>query len=66
MRCIHTLVDGRQLSRIDPIPRVRDMFAVEVYQPDEAPLEYQRWVWRGVPCTLVVFWSNRVGRQTVR
>ena len=64
-RCITTLVDGRQPSRIDPIPRVRDMFAVEVYQRDEYPPEFQQW--RGVPaCTLVVFWSMRVGRQSMR
>lgn len=64
-RCITTLVDGRQPSAIDPIPRVRDMFAVEVYKPDEYPPEYQHW--GGIPrCTLVVFWSMRVGRQAMR
>ncbi len=66
-RCMEFLVDGRPPSRIDPVPRVRDMFAVEVYQPDEAPPEYRQWVWRGAyPCTLVIFWSSRVGRQANR
>jgi len=66
-RCITAIVDGRPPGPIDPIPRVRDMFAVEVYQPGEVPPEYRHWYWRGrYPCTLVVFWSNRVARQKVR
>ena len=66
-RCVKTIVDGREVSPIDPVPRVRDMFAVEVYQPPDIPPEYQHWYWRSrYPCTLVVFWSMRVGRQAVR
>lgn len=66
-RCYTYIVDGRQPSPIDPVPRVKDMFAVEVYQPGEVPPEYRHWYWRGTyPCTLVVFWSNRVARQKVR
>lgn len=64
-RCITTLVDGRQPSVIDPLPRVRDMFAVEVYRDDEYPPEYRHWREK-TPCTLVVFWSMRVGRQAMR
>ena len=66
-RCIQPVVDGRLPSAIDRIPRVRDMFAVEVYQPNEVPPEYQHLFWRGeAQCTLVVFWTNRVGRQKLR
>lgn len=62
-----TLYDGRPPSVVDRIPRVRDMFAVAVYEPDEAPPEYQQWVWRGAyRCKLVIYWSNRVGREAIR
>lgn len=57
-RCIKRLVNGQPMSVSNPEPRVKDLFAVEVYQPDEAPPEYQSWVWQGsYPCTLVVYWT---------
>lgn len=65
-RCITTLVDGRPPSEMNPLPLLPEMFAVEVYQPAEAPPEYQSWVWGGMfPCTLVVFWSERAVRQEI-
>ena len=60
-RCITTIVDG---GRPVPLPRVRDIIAVEVYQPDQIPLEYHGYNWRGrYPCTLVIYWSSDARRR---
>lgn len=65
-RCISAIVDGRPISQMNPMPLVDEMFAVEVYQPAEAPPEYQTWVWRGfAPCTLVVFWTDRAVQRAM-
>ena len=63
-RCTVVLVNGNARSLSNPLPRVRDLYAVEVYQPEDMPPEYQHWYWRGAyPCTLVVIWTTYAKRR---
>lgn len=65
-RCIAAIVDGREVNDMNPVPRPQEMFAVEIYQPDEMPPEYQHFYWRGpTRCTLVVFWTERAVKQAI-
>lgn len=72
-RCIVRIVDGGFPYSYDAVPRPKDVYAVEVYQPPEIPPEYRHWYWdrnrRGryfQPCTLVVMWSMQEAQRDLR
>ena len=74
-RCVKTIYDGGFPYRYMPVPRPRDVYAIEVYQPPDIPLEYRHWYWQGVkvgrktqpaPCTLVVMWSMTEAQRQFR
>jgi hypothetical protein len=63
-RCIKYIVDGGFPYSFNPIRKVSELYAVEVYQPPDIPPEYRHWYWVdnkkakiATPCTLVVMWS---------
>jgi hypothetical protein len=45
---------------------VKDLFAIEVYQPSDVPPEYQHLNWQGKPCTLVMMWSMGEAQRQLR
>lgn len=72
-RCIVRIVDGGFPYSYDAVPRPKDVYAVEVYQPPDIPPEYRHWYWdrnrRGryfQPCTLVVMWSMQEAQRDLR
>jgi hypothetical protein len=72
-RCWVRIVDGGFPYSYNPIPRPNDVYAIEVYQPPDIPLEYRHWYWgqkRGnsysTPCTLVVMWSTREAQKGLK
>jgi hypothetical protein len=72
-RCIRWIYDGGFPYSYNPIPRPRDVYAIEVYQPPDIPLEYRHQYWSynqkgkySQPCTLVVMWSMQEGQRGLR
>jgi hypothetical protein len=72
-RCIVRILDGGFPYSYNPVPRVKDLYAVEVYQPPHIPLEYRHWYWGKsrngkypAPCTLVVMWSMQEAQRGLR
>lgn len=72
-RCIVRILDGGFPYSYNPIQRVKDLYAVEVYQPPDIPLEYRHWYWGtsgrrkySTPCTLVVMWSMQEAQRDLR
>ena len=73
-RCIAWILDGGFPYSYNPIPRVNDLYAVEVYQPPDIPSEYRHWYWSrpsgrkrySTPCTLVVMWSMQEAQRGLR
>lgn len=68
-RCWQKIVDGG-VPGAGPIYRPGDIYAVEIYQPPNIPLEYRShyWGWNPKgkyrqPCTLVVMWSMREAQR---
>ena len=74
-RCIRAIYDGGFPYRYNVIPKPKDVFAIEVYQPPDIPLEYRHWYWGDIkvgrqtqkaPCTLVVMWSMTEAQRQLR
>ena len=74
-RCITRIIDGGFPYRYNPLPKPTDVYAIEVYQPPDIPLEYQQWYWSDIkmgrrtmkaPCTLVVMWSMAQAQRQLR
>ena len=74
-RCLKRIVDGGFPYRYNPVPTPTDVYAIEVYQPPDIPLEYQQWYWQDVkmgrktmkvPCTLVVMWTMTEAQRQMR
>ena len=53
-RCIEGSYDGGFPYRYNPMPNPKDVYAIEVYQPPDIPLEYRHQYWGDI----------KVGRQT--
>jgi hypothetical protein len=74
-RCIRWILDGGFPYSYNPVPRPKDVYAIEVYQPPDIPLEYRHWMWgtirvgrttQSAPCTLVVMWSMSEAQRGLR
>jgi hypothetical protein len=74
-RCIKMLWDGGFPYSFSPARRPRDVYAIEVYQPPDIPLEYQHQYWGQIrvgrktqlaPCTLVVMWSMTEAQRQLK
>lgn len=74
-RCWHRIVDGGFPGAGRDIHRPRDIYAIEIYQPPDIPLEYQHLYWgqikagrqtQSAPCTLVVMWSMAEAQRQFR
>ena len=74
-RCIRWILDGGFPYSYNPVPRPKDVYAIEVYQPPDIPLEYRQWYWGSIrvgrttqsaPCTLVVMWSMSEAQRALR
>jgi len=74
-RCIRWILDGGFPYSYNPVPRPKDVYAIEVYQPPDIPLEYQHHSWGSIrvgrqtqaaPCTLVVMWSMTEAQRGLR
>ncbi len=69
-RCIKYIYDGGFPYSYNPIPKVSELYAVEVFQPPDIPPEYRHWYWVdgkeiSKPCTLVVLWSMAEAKRDV-
>jgi hypothetical protein len=63
-RCIAWIYDGGFPYSVPPRVKPTDLFAIEVYQPPDIPLEYRQHYWRSAtPCTLVVMWTVREAQK---
>lgn len=72
-RCMVRIIDGGFPYSYNPIQRPKDIYAVEVYQPPDIPLEYRQWYWSrssrqkySTPCTLVVMWTMTEAQRSLR
>lgn len=74
-RCIKAIWDGGFPYSFSPAVRPREVFAIEVYQPPDIPLEYQHHYWgqtrvgrrsQAAPCTLVVMWSMTEAQRQLK
>jgi hypothetical protein len=66
-RCIAWIYDGGFPYSVPLRVKPTDIFAIEVYQPPDIPLEYQQHYWRGpAPCTLVVMWTVREAQKGLK
>lgn len=72
-RCWHRIVDGGFPGAGRNIHRPNDIFAIEIYQPPDIPLEYRHWYWgsnrtgkHAQPCTLVVMWSMAEAQRQLK
>jgi hypothetical protein len=72
-RCIAWIYDGGFPYSYIPVSRVKDIYAIEVYQPPDIPPEYRHWYWGqsrdkrySAPCTLVVMWSMQEAQRGLR
>ena len=66
-RCYHRIIDGGFPYSYNPIQRPKDIYAIEVYNPPDIPLEYRHQYWRGsTPCTLVVMWTMAEAQRNLR
>ncbi len=74
-RCIRWILDGGFPYSYNPVPHPNDVYAIEVYQPPDIPLEYRHWYWGSIrvgrttqsaPCTLVVLWSMSEAQRALR
>lgn len=70
-RCFVRIVDGGFPYSYNPIQRPNDIYAVEVYQPPDIPLEYRHHYWgrKGksmTPCTLVVMWTMLEAQRSLK
>ena len=74
-RCIKTIFDGGFPYSVPPVVRPREVYAIEVYQPPDIPLEYRQHYWESVrngrstssmPCTLVVMWTVKEAQKGLK
>jgi Carboxypeptidase regulatory-like domain len=74
-RCVKRIVDGGFPYRYNPVQHPKDVYAIEVYQPPDIPLEYRHWYWNDIrvgrqtikaPCTLVVMWTMTEAQRLLR
>lgn len=74
-RCIKAIYDGGFPYTYNPMQRPKDVYAIEVYQPPDIPLEYRHHYWGDIrvgrqtqkaPCTLVVMWSMTEAQRLLR
>ncbi len=72
-RCVKVIYDGGFPYSYNPIHKVAELYAVEVYQPPDIPPEYGHWYWGEnkkeklvMPCTLVVLWSMSEAQRELR
>lgn len=74
-RCVRRIVDGGFPYRYNAVPNPKDVYAIEVYQPPNIPLEYQHWYWMPIkvgrqtqpaPCTLVVMWTMTEAQRQLK
>lgn len=73
-RCIKWIYDGGFPYSYNPVVKVDELYAVEVYQPPDIPPEYQHWYWAernnrsrsSRPCTLVVLWTMAEYQRSVK
>jgi hypothetical protein len=74
-RCINWIYDGGFPYARPPIVRPNEVYAIEVYQPPDIPLEYRHHMWgakqagrskQTVPCTLVVVWTVREAQKGLK
>jgi len=73
-RCTKWIYDGGFPYSYNPVLKVAELYAVEVYQPPDIPPEYQHWYWAernnrnkySTPCTLVVMWSMAEYQRNVK
>jgi hypothetical protein len=74
-RCFTRIIDGGFPYRYNPVPKPTDVYAIEIYQPPDIPLEYQHWYWQDIkmgrksmkaPCTLVVMWSMAQAQRQLK
>jgi hypothetical protein len=69
-RCIKWIYDGGFPYSYTPVVRPNEVFAIEIYQPPDIPLEYRQHYWgrRGgaKPCTLVVMWSMKEAQRQLK
>jgi hypothetical protein len=74
-RCVRAIYDGGFPYRYNVVPKPKDVFAIEVYQPPDIPLEYRHWYWGDIrvgrqtqkaPCTLIVMWSMAEAQRQLR
>ena len=70
-RCYVRIIDGGFPYSYNPIHRPKDIYAVEVYQPPDIPLEYRQWYWgrsgkSATPCTLVVMWTMSEAQRSLK
>ena len=74
-RCTRRIIDGGFPYKYNPVPKPTDVYAIEVYQPPDIPLDYQHWYWTGVkmgrqtirvPCTLIVMWTMTEAQRQLK
>ena len=74
-RCYVRIIDGGFPYSYNAVPRPNDVYAIEVYQPPDIPLEYRHQYWRNIkvgrqtqkaPCTLVVMWTMTEAQRALR
>ncbi|HEX6316252.1 MAG TPA: carboxypeptidase-like regulatory domain-containing protein [Gemmatimonadaceae bacterium] len=74
-RCIRWIYDGGFPYSYNPVVRPSEVYAIEVYQPPDIPLEYQHQYWGQIrvgrrmqhaPCTLVVMWSMTEAQRQLK
>lgn len=74
-RCVRWILDGGFPYSHNPVPRPKDVYAIEVYQPPNVPLEYRQHYWgqirvgrrsQAAPCTLVVMWSMTEAQRQLK
>jgi hypothetical protein len=75
-RCIKTIFDGGfPYTGYSPVPNPKDVYAIEIYQPPNIPLEYRHQYWGQIrvgrkvqtaPCTLVVMWSMTEAQRQLK
>lgn len=74
-RCVKRIYDGGFPYTYYPVPKPTDVYAIEVYQPPDIPLEYRHWYWQEMksgrttvktPCTLVVMWTMTEAQRLLK
>ena len=75
-RCYRRILDGGFPYSYDAVPNPKDVYAIEVYEPPNIPLEYQQWAWQSIrvtrrttqmrPCKLIVMWSMTEAQRQLK